>query len=167
MIVVVTGVAGAGKSTVGRRLADRLDWPYLEADEFHPPASRRKMASGIPLSESDREPWLDSMAAAIRAVGDRAVVSCSCLRRIHRERLRAARPDLRFVHLDVDPATVRERVEERSGHFFEAGLVESQFETLEVPRRAEILDATRPPEDLVDELVDWIGSREDAPAASG
>lgn len=165
MIVVVTGVAGAGKSTIGRRLADRLDWPYLEADEFHPPASRRKMESGIPLSESDRGPWLESMAAAIRAVGESAVVSCSCLRQTHRERLRAVRPDLRFVHLSVDPATARQRVEERPGHFFEAELVESQFETLEVPRRAEILDASRPPAELVDELVKWIGSKEDTPAA--
>lgn len=166
MIVVVTGVAGAGKSTIGRRLADRLDWPYLEADEFHPPASRRKMASGVPLSESDRGPWLDSMAAAIRAVGDNAVVTCSCLRQAHRERLRAVRPDVGFVHLSVDPAIARERVEERSSHFFEAGLVESQFEILEVPRRAEILDATRPPAELVDELMNWIGSRQDTPAAS-
>lgn len=165
MIVVVTGVAGAGKSTIGRLLAERLDWPYLEADEFHPPANQRKMESGIPLSESDRGPWLESMAAAIRAVGDNAVVTCSCLRQAHRERLRAVRPDVGFVHLDVDPATARQRVGERSGHFFEADLVDSQFETLEVPRRAEILDATRPPADLVDELVNWIGSSEDSPAA--
>lgn len=158
MIVVVTGVAGAGKSTIGSRLADRLDWPYLEADEFHPPASRRKMERGVPLSEADRGPWLDSMAAAIRAVGENAVVSCSCLRRSHRERMRAARPDTRFVHLRIDAATARDRVAERPDHFFGASLVESQFEALEEPADGRVIDGTRPPEELVDDLLDWLAS---------
>lgn len=141
-------------------MADRLDWPYLEADEFHPPASVEKMERGIPLSERDRGPWLDSMAAAIRDVGEHAVLSCSCLRRAHRLRLRAARPDACFVLLRIDPATARERVEGRPGHFFDADLVESQFDSLEEPVDARVLDATRPPDDLVDELVGWIASME-------
>lgn len=158
MIVVVTGVAGAGKTTVGARVADRLEWPYLEADELHPPASVRKMEGGVPLTERDREPWLESLAAAIRAVGDHAVVSCSCLRQDHRERLRRARPDVRFVHLRIDRATARERVEDRRTHFFDPDLVESQFETLEEPAGGRILDAARPPGELVDEVVEWIVS---------
>lgn len=155
MILVLSGVAGAGKSTIGSRLADRLEWPYLEADEFHSAASVEKMERGVALTEEDRGPWLESMAAAIRTVGDDAVVSCSCLRRAHRERLRKVRPDVRFVHLRIDPETARDRVESRRDHFFEAGLVDSQFEALEEPVDALELDATRPPEDLVDELVEW------------
>lgn len=160
MILVITGVAGAGKSTVGERVAERLGWPFLEADEFHPEASRRKMEGGVPLTEEDRGPWLESMAAAIRAVGNAAVVSCSCLRESHRDRLGEAAEDVRFVHLRIDPETARERVEGRSRHFFDVDLVDSQFDALEEPTDGPVLDATRPVEELVDELVERARSAE-------
>ena len=158
MILVVTGVAGAGKSTIGTLVAARLGWPYLDADDFHSPDALRKMERGEPLDEVDREPWLRAMADAIRGVGDRAVVSCSCLRRAHRERLRSAGRDVRFVHLRIDPETAARRAEGRSGHFFDPDLVQSQFEALEEPVEGVTLDATRTPSELVDEVVAWMGS---------
>ena len=158
MIVVVTGVAAAGKSTLGRALARSLGWEYVEGDERHSAANRRKMAGGTPLSEADRAPWLDALGEAIRRRaerGDSAVVSCSCLRRDHRDRLRGT--GVRFVHLEIDPATARERLEEREGHFFGSGLAESQFEAWEAPVSGVRLDARKPVDDLVREARAALG----------
>lgn len=161
MIIVVTGVAGAGKTTVGKRLARRLGWRYLEADAFHPPRNVRKMRGGEPLTEADRAPWLDAMAGAIREAEEDVVVSCSCLERNHRERLRVTGRDVRFVHLGVDPETAKRRVEGRAGHFFGPALVESQFQALEPPDRGVTVDAGRPPDAIVEEVVRRL-SLEDA-----
>ncbi|MBW3660526.1 MAG: AAA family ATPase [Gemmatimonadetes bacterium] len=157
MIVVVTGVAGAGKSTIGSRLAKRLGWTYLEADDFHPPANRRKMERGIPLTDDDRGPWLDALERAIRTARNEAIVSCSCLRRRYRDRLRVPGLEVRFVHLRVDRETAKRRTRERTGHFFEPALVDSQFETLEEPTRAVTLDATRPVQEVVREVIERLG----------
>lgn len=157
MILVVTGVSGAGKTTIGRALAERLGWPYLDADDFHPLGNVRRMRRGEPLSDADREAWLDAMAGALAGARGNAVASCSCLGRRHRERLRACCRDVRFVHLEVDRATARRRVEGRDGHFFGPGLVDSQFEALEPPERGVTVDATRPPEAVVEAIVEATG----------
>jgi carbohydrate kinase (thermoresistant glucokinase family) len=134
MLVVVMGVAGVGKTTVGELVAHGLDLPFHDADAFHTEESRRKMAAGIPLTEADREPWLRDLARRMReweAEGG-AVVACSALRRRHREVLASAGP-VRFVFLDADPETIRERIARRKGHYMPPELLGSQLATLEPP----------------------------------
>lgn len=134
--IVVMGVSGSGKTTVGEALADRLGVVFRDADEFHPPANVAKMSAGIPLTDDDRIPWLDAIGAAIRdAEPSRPiVVSCSALRRVYRERIRsiAARP-VDFVFLHGDRETLRQRMGGRKGHFMPLSLLDSQLATLEPP----------------------------------
>ncbi|MBA2532818.1 MAG: gluconokinase [Nocardioidaceae bacterium] len=130
--VVVTGVSGSGKTTVGGELARRLGVQYGDADDFHPPANIVKMRAGEPLSEADREPWLAAIGAWL---GDRtrvgAVASCSALCRAHRDRLRAAATAVVFVQLRVPEAVLRQRMRDRGGHFMPVSLLDSQLATLE------------------------------------
>ncbi|HVO18461.1 MAG TPA: gluconokinase, GntK/IdnK-type [Anaeromyxobacter sp.] len=133
-ILLVMGVSGSGKTTVGSLLAGRLGWRYAEADDFHPPANVAKMAAGRPLDDEDRLPWLQAIAAFIDArvaEGQPAVVTCSALRRSYRDLLR--RPQVRMVYLRGDRELVARRLADRRGHFFRPELLESQFETLEEP----------------------------------
>lgn len=128
--VVVMGVSGTGKSTIGRALAETLDAPFVEGDDLHPPANRQKMAAGIPLTDDDRGPWLDAVAAEL----DRpVVVACSALKRRYRDRLRAAAPDLVLVFLHGEATLLAARMEGREGHFMPASLLRSQLDTLEEP----------------------------------
>jgi carbohydrate kinase (thermoresistant glucokinase family) len=129
--IVVTGVTGSGKSTLGAALAERLGARFLEADDFHSPASVAKMASGIPLDDGDRWPWLAALRQAMRDE-DRVVVTCSALRRSYRDALRRA-GRVRFLHLVADRTEIARRLDARAGHFMPRELVESQFETLEAP----------------------------------
>jgi len=131
-LLVVMGVSGSGKTTVGAALAQRLRVPFAEADNFHPPANIDNMSAGIPLDDTDREPWLRAIGAWLAehdATG--GVASCSALKRGYRDALRAAAPRARFVHLAGDIDVVRRRVAGRSGHFMPEALVASQFATLE------------------------------------
>lgn len=129
--LVVMGVSGSGKTTVGLALAAALGRDFAEGDDFHPPANVAKMAAGTPLDDDDRGPWLDAIGGWLAARSEPAVVSCSALKRAYRDRLRGFAPGILFVHLVVDPATVRARVAGREGHFMPASLVGSQFEALE------------------------------------
>lgn len=146
VIVVVMGVSGSGKSAVGRALADDLGWPFLDADDFHPPANVAKMASGTPLTDEDRWPWLDTLAARVRnvsAAGGNVVLACSALRAAYRERIAAGarRPDeVRFVHLKGDRATIAARLAPRQHRYMPATLLDSQFATLEEPVDALVVD---------------------------
>ncbi|MGW0932985.1 gluconokinase [Streptomyces sp. NPDC002644] len=131
-VVVVMGVAGTGKTTVGRLLAERLEVTYAEGDEFHPPANIAKMSAGTPLDDEDRAPWLDLIGAWAherRETG--GVVSCSALKRVYRDRLRAAAPGLFFVHLSGERDLIERRMTARQGHFMPRSLLDSQFATLE------------------------------------
>lgn len=176
MIIVVMGVSGAGKTTVGRALARRLNWPFHEGDDFHPEENVRKMAKDKPLTDADRRPWLDrirDLVARETGRGGNAVVTCSCLKRAYRDLVRGSEvpvagesqgiggvpgaPDVRFVHLAIGPEAAAVRVGGRIGHFFDASLVGSQFRDLEPPRRALTLDATRPVEELVDAAIERLG----------
>lgn len=131
-LVVVMGVSGSGKSTVGGLLAERLGVPYAEADDFHPPANIAKMSAGQPLNDEDRAPWLDAIAAWIAGRGEAGgVVSCSALRRRYRDRLRKDGPGLFFLHLDGSEELIASRLAARMQHFMPAGLLHSQFEALE------------------------------------
>jgi gluconokinase len=169
-IVVVMGVAGSGKTTIGQRLATALGWSYAEGDAFHPPANIAKMAEGVPLSDADRAPWLDAIAGWIRAettAGRSGVVACSALRRAYRDRLRAAWPALRLVVLDVDRDELRRRLHTRPGHFFPETLLESQLATLEPPQADEhpIVVPPEEPTASVERIAAILGlKRASAPA---
>ncbi|WP_225978684.1 gluconokinase [Gandjariella thermophila] len=147
------GVAGSGKTTVGRLLAKRLGVAYAEADDFHPAANIAKMAAGRPLSDADRVPWLAAIAGWMSAhAGVGGVVTCSALRRGYRDRLRAATPAW-FLHLAGDRALIASRVGAREDHFMPAALVDSQFATLEPLQPDEpglVVDAALAPMDIVE-----------------
>jgi len=135
-VVLIMGVSGSGKTTVGSMLAQRLGWTYAEADSFHPPANVEKMHAGHPLTDADRMPWLDAIGAFIdrtTADGRPAVVTCSALKRAYRDRLRTGRVNVAVIYLDADVETVRARLAGREGHFFPPELLASQFADLEPP----------------------------------
>ena len=149
--VLVMGVSGCGKSTVGAGLAARLGAPFLEGDDFHPEANRRKMAAGVPLDDADRWPWLAEVGAALGTAAQEsgiAVAACSALKRAYRTALaEAAGVPLTVVHVHADPDLIRTRMQARSGHFMPLSLLESQLATLETPQEAEApirLDAAQP-----------------------
>lgn len=155
-VIVVMGPSGAGKTTVGRALAESLGWQYLEGDDFHPAANVEKMAAGIPLDDADRAPWLaalEHLIAGILAEGGHAVLACSALR--HRYRAAMIPPEapswaVRFVYLQVPAAVLRERLEHREGHFMPPSLLPSQLAALEPPTESGFtVDGTRPPAEIV------------------
>ncbi|UGY90547.1 gluconokinase [Streptomyces gobiensis] len=156
-LLVVMGVSGSGKSTIGTLLAERLGVPYAEADDFHPPVNIRKMSTGTPLDDEDRRRWLDSIARWLtehRWHG--GVVSCSALKRSYRDRLRQTTPELVFVHLDGPLELIARRLARRSDHFMPENLLRSQFEALEELRDDEpgvtvSIDAA--PEDIADRAL--------------
>jgi len=158
--VVVMGVAGCGKSSLGGALAQAEGLRLIEGDEYHSEASRAKMARGIPLTDADRAGWLDTLAGELRAGTGGAVLTCSALKRAYRDRLRAAAPGLRFVFMDIDPASARARIEARQGaHFFSPMLVESQFAALEPPDAEPgvlRVDALAPLRQLLAEVSAWL-----------
>ena len=140
MIIVVMGVCGCGKSTVGTALARSLQWPFLDADDFHPPENVVKMAHGTALTDADRWPWLDRVASELTRIlerGERAVLACSALKQAYRDRIARA-GDVRFVHLDGDYETIAARLATRQHRYMPATLLASQFAALEPP-----LDALR------------------------
>ena len=173
MIVVVMGVAGAGKSTVGRQLAARLGFTLAEGDEFHPRANVEKMRRGEPLDDVDRRPWLESMAEAIDAwlAEDRDVVlTCSALKRAYRERLIGQRPGVRLVFLSGERDVIRRRLESRRGHYMPAELLDSQFAALEPPRADErpiVVEVTEPVDCLVLTAARALGHLEAAGSEQG
>ena len=138
-LVLVTGVSGVGKSTIGKLLAEALGVTFADADAFHPPANIAKMSAGLPLDDADRWPWLDAIGDwldARGALGDRrggGVVTCSALKRSYRDRLLGGRPGVRLLYLHGDPALVMARQAARAGHFMPASLMASQYATLEPP----------------------------------
>ncbi|MEU9102017.1 gluconokinase [Streptomyces sp. NPDC048361] len=132
LTIVVMGVAGTGKTTIGPLVAARLGLPYAEGDDFHPAANVAKMSAGIALDDADRGPWLDAIGAwAHGRAGLGGVVSSSALKRSYRDRLRAAAPGVVFLHLTGDRALIERRMAERKGHFMPAALLDSQFATLQ------------------------------------
>ena len=162
MIVVMAGVSGSGKSTVGALLAGRLGWAFADGDSFHPAASVAKMAAGIPLTDDDRWPWLKAIAAEIdRActAGERVVIGCSALRRVYRDELVHGRDDIRLVYLEGTQALIADRLGQRKGHFMPPGLLASQFQTLEPPtpdERAVTVSIDAQVEVIVDHIINQL-----------
>lgn len=162
MIIVVMGVAGSGKTTVGTELAERLGWKFVEGDDFHPTENVARMAGGEPLRDSDREKWLAELREAIGRIdrkGASAVVACSALRESFRTRLRSGVSDMRFVLLQVAAEVAAQRVASRPGHFMPATLVAGQFAAMERENDALQVDGEQPVEEIVDQIVASIGLR--------
>jgi gluconokinase len=158
MIVLVMGVAGAGKTTVGRMLAAALDYTFADADAFHSEASRAKMGCGVPLDDADRAPWLDALAAAIDgwlARDENVVLACSALKKSYRTRLLRDPARTGLVYLNGSPALLQARIEAREGHFAKSDLLSSQLAALEAPddEDAVTVDVAASPEALVQTIV--------------
>lgn len=135
-ILLLMGVSGCGKTTIGAALAERLDWEFLEGDALHPPENVAKMAAGTPLDDADRWPWLRAIAARVddwRGHGVSGVVACSALKRVYRDILIGPRADMRLVYLQGDRSVIAARLAARKNHFMPPGLLDSQFRTLEEP----------------------------------
>jgi gluconokinase len=159
--VVIMGVTGCGKSTIAAAICERTGALLIEGDAFHPPENVRKMSAGIPLTDEDRQGWLEHLAQESvdrLATCERVVVTCSALKRRYRDTLRAAVPELGFVFLALTPAQASARVAHRAGHFMPASLVDSQFRDLEVPDGEPwvlAVDATEAVDAIADEAVGW------------
>jgi gluconokinase len=152
MIILLMGVAGSGKTTIGRQLAVDLDWRFYDADDFHPPANVAKMAAGTPLTDADRAPWLQALRTRITtslASGESAIVACSALKHAYRAMLhpRAEEP-VRFVYLRGTPELLAARLAGRTNHFMKPGMLASQLSALEEPADALIADIALPPAQL-------------------
>ena len=156
MILVVMGVSGCGKSTVGKLLAERLGYRFLDADEFHPPANVAKMAAGMPLTDADRLPWLESLNGKLLE-NRNTVLACSALKESYRKILAQGVDDCRLVHLRGSIELIRSRLTERRHRFMPASLLESQFAALEAPHGAIEIDIAQPPERCVDTILAALG----------
>lgn len=159
-ILLLMGVAGSGKSTIGQGLAQELGWPYFEADDFHSAANKTKMAAGTPLDDDDRAPWLAAIRTAIDdclAAGRNAVFTCSGLKHKYRDVLMGDAPQVTLVYLHGDFDTILARVSGRTGHFMKADLVRSQFAALEVPNDATTIDIRQSPEAIIREIRQRCG----------
>jgi gluconokinase len=152
MIAVLMGVSGSGKTTIGERVAARLGWRFIDADDHHPPANVAKMSSGIPLEDEDRWPWLDRLNGLLRAEGD-AVLACSALKESYRRRLVAGVGDWKLFFLTADKALIAARLAARKHRYMPASLLDSQFATLEAPAQAIGIDVSAPVERSVDTIV--------------
>jgi gluconokinase len=160
--IVVMGVSGSGKSTVGAALAQRLGVPFADADDFHPPANIAKMKAGIPLGDDDRYPWLEAVGGWLADhCGTGGVMSCSALKRKYRDLLRKHCPQTEFVHLSGSPEVVAARQASRPGHFMPASLMASQFATLqplEPDERGVTLDVSRDIDSIVESYLGQVST---------
>lgn len=161
MVVVLMGVSGSGKTTVGEVLAARLGWPFVDADDFHPPANVEKMRAGVPLTDADRGPWLAALRRRLDDACDRGeslVLACSALKHAYQHYLERHHPaDVRYVYLHGSEELIRERLAARTGHFMNPALLHSQFETLEPPDDAVRVDISGTPESIADEIRRRLG----------
>jgi len=159
VIVVVMGVSGSGKSTVGGLLAARLGWKFLDADEFHPPENVAKMAAGTPLTDDDRWPWLQKLNLLLRNEVN-AVLACSALRAAYRKRLTDGIANTKVVYLKGEIGLIRARLEARQHRYMPASLLESQFQTLEPPANAIEVDVVADPEACVAQILSELRAAE-------
>jgi carbohydrate kinase (thermoresistant glucokinase family) len=160
MKIVVMGVTGCGKTTVGIALAEALGIEFIDSDDLHPELNKKKMSSGIPLTDSDREPWLQEVSKTLQK-HESVVVACSALKKRYRSTILLSAPTTKFVHLSGSKELIFARLSERSHHFMPIGLLDSQFETLEPLSEAEsgkVFDISKPVDEIVREVVLWIST---------
>jgi gluconokinase len=161
-ILIVMGVSGAGKTTIGELVAKQLGWSFVDGDDLHPQANVDKMRSGVPLTDADRAPWLAAIGAWIDArdaAGEPGVVACSALKRAYRDGLLAGRPQVRLVYLRGSQSEIADRLARRSGHFWPASLLASQFADLEEPAADEdaiVVDIGQTPEAVAKAVVERL-----------
>jgi gluconokinase len=151
MVIVVMGVSGSGKSTVGAKLALQLGWSFADADDYHAAASVEKMRNGIPLTDADRAPWLNTLRSSIIGwieAGESVVLACSALKQAYRDRLRGGE-DVRFVYLKVRRDVLAQRLMDRHDHYMKESMLDSQLKALEEPIDAIVVDANGMPENIV------------------
>ena len=159
MIVIVMGVVGSGKTTVGRLLAGQLAWEFADADDFHPPSNVEKIRHGIPLTDDDRRPWLQAIRDAITrwiSEGRNVVLACSALKRAYRRELEVG-PEVRFIYLKGSAGLIAERLRARQGHFADDKILASQFADLEEPEGAVTVEIAVPPQQIVAEIRKKLG----------
>ncbi|MGH8677237.1 MAG: gluconokinase [Burkholderiales bacterium] len=170
MIVVLFGVSGSGKTTIGKLLSEKLGWPLFDADGYHPAANVEKMRSGVALTDADRRPWLDRLNTLLReqqAAGQNAILACSALKQAYRDRLADGLCDLFWIHLKGDFELIDARLKARRGHYMPPSLLRSQFATLEEPRDAITVDVTPLPDDIARDIAErLIQPRNDLTTAS-
>lgn len=157
--MILMGVAGSGKTTVGRLLAERTGATFYDADDFHPPANVEKMRGGVPLTDEDRMPWLEALRTLVASClerGERAVLACSALKEKYRERL-LVDERVKFVYLKGDYELIEQRLKNRGGHFMKREMLDSQFDALEEPRRALHVEIDARPEEIVESIRDGLG----------
>jgi gluconokinase len=159
VVIIIMGVSGSGKSTIGKALAARLGWKFYEGDDYHPAENIEKMSSGLPLNDADRAPWLARLAELIHKslqTNDQAVLTCSALKRSYRRQLMLDERGVRLVYLAGSQKLILERIEARVGHFMTAGLLRSQFRDLELPEDAVCVDINQSPDAIVGEIIDKL-----------
>jgi gluconokinase len=159
MIIILMGVSGAGKTTIGRFLARELGWPFYEGDDFHPRANIEKMKQGIALTDGDRGPWLHNLRKLINELlGNKkeAVIACSALKKKYRDELKSGNTEVRFIYLKGDQGLIKKRLQMRPDHFMKARLLASQFKTLEEPEEALTVDISQKPQAMVLQIKRWI-----------
>ena len=159
MVILLMGVSGSGKTSVGQLLASELGWEFADADDYHPAANVEKMRNGIPLTDADRGPWLETLRALIAgwiAAKRNAALACSALKRAYRESLRVA-PEVQVVYLRGTPQLLRQRLRGRVGHFMTERMLESQLAALEEPEDAVVVDVDRSPAEIVAEILARLG----------
>jgi len=157
--IVLMGVSGAGKTTVGKMLADKLGWTFFDADDFHSPANIAKMSQGNPLDDADRQPWLERLRKEVidpARDGSPVVLACSGLKASYRKTLGIGEPGVAAVFLEGDPGTLEERLSVRSGHYMKAGMLASQLEAIEPPSLSDALHVpiTLSPEEICERIED-------------
>lgn len=160
-VLIVMGVSGSGKTTVGRGVAEALGWAFVEGDDLHPEANVKKMAESIPLDDVDRQPWLRSVRDTVDAFISRresAVISCSALKQSYRDFLAAGRQEVAFAYLKGSLSLMRERLSKRKGHYMPLDLLASQFDTLEEPTDGIVVDIDQPPEAIIPQIVEGLSS---------
>lgn len=167
-IVILMGVSGSGKTTIGQLLAKKLDWQFYEGDDFHPRHNVAKMERGMPLNDEDRLPWLEALRKLIHhllADSQRAVITCSALKEAYREWLIEGHPHVTFVYMHGSFELIHQRLESREHHYMKTNLLASQFKALEEPEGIPSADVTDPPEVIVDKIIHRLQLRRNASPA--